>query len=238
MPTVKDWLTMFEANYNGETPQAKELEQYIKKNYNGSTYIPWATMERMVYQQDPSADFRIEGLKTNHKALKTNDGERITEVEFFVHMVEVSLTFLGKVFTEMYPVQDNKYNAPKIIDANLVNKALQRAKAKVASRATGLGLKLYEGHDLQFEDDTPEPKKFAKPETPQAIKVDKVNYEALAQSILDSRYQKGLVKLNPKIKEKYNFEFGIENDTIQDTIVKLKALDNPQAFVNSVVKNS
>jgi hypothetical protein len=238
MPTVKDWLTMFEANYNGETPQAKELEQYIKKNYNGSTYIPWATMERMVYQQDPSAEFLIQGLESIKETIRTNDGERITEVDFFTHMVSISLSFLGKVFTEVYPVQDNKYNSPKIIDANLVNKAVQRAKAKVASRATGLGLKLYEGHDLQFEDDTPEPKKFAKPETPQAIKVDKVNYEALAQSILDSRYQKGLVKLNPKIKEKYNFEFGIENDTIQDTIVKLKALDNPQAFVNSVVKNS
>lgn len=229
---------MFEANYNGDTPQAKELEQYIKKNYNGSTYIPWATMERMVYQQDPSAEFRIEGLKTNHKALKTNDGEKITEVEFFVHMVEISLTFLGKVFTEMYPVQDNKYNAPKIIDANLVNKALQRAKAKVASRATGLGLKLYEGHDLQFEDDAPEPKKFAKPEPPQAIKVNKVDYEGLAELIIDPKYSKGLAKLNPKIKEKYDFEFGLGGDNIEQTVSKLKALDNPQAFVNSVVKNS
>lgn len=238
MPTAKDWLTMFESNYNGDTPQAKELEQYIKKNYNGSTYIPWATMERMVYQQDPNAEFRIEGLKTNHKGLRTNDGEKITEVEFFVHMVEVSVTFLGKVFTEMYPVQDNKYNAPKIIDANLVNKALQRAKAKVASRATGLGLKLYEGHDLQFEDDTPEPKKFAKPEAPQAIKVNKVDYDGLAEVILDPKNAKGLAKLNPKIREKYNFEFGVANDTIEKTVSKLEALDNPQAFVNSVVKNS
>jgi hypothetical protein len=238
MPTVKDWLTMFEANYNGETPQAKELEQYIKKNYNGSTYIPWATMERMVYQQDPSADFRIEGLKTNHKNIRTNDGERITEVDFFVHMVSISLTFLGKVFTEVYPVQDNKYNAPKIIDANLVNKAVQRAKAKVASRATGLGLKLYEGHDLQFEDDTPEPKKFAKPEPPQAIKVSNANFEELVQDILNPANTKGLAKLNPKIKEKYGFEFGTKGDTVADTIVKLEQLDNPQAFVNSLKKNS
>jgi hypothetical protein len=237
MASSKDWLAMFEANYNGETPQAKELEQYIKKNYNGSTYIPWATMERMVYQQDPSAEFIIQGLDSTDNTIRTNDGEKITEVNFFVHMVSISLTFLGKVFTEVYPVQDNKYNAPKIIDANLVNKAVQRAKAKVASRATGLGLKLYEGHDLQFEDETPQPKKFAKPEAPQAIKVKELDYEALARTVLDKAYANGLAKLNPKIKEKYDFKFGAEGDSIHDTVVKLEQLDNAEAFVNAVKKN-
>lgn len=237
MPTSKDWLTMFEANYNGETPQAKELEQYIKKNYNGSTYIPWATMERMVYQQDPEAEFLIQGIETADNVLRTNDGETETEVDFFVHMVSITLCFLGKVFHELYPVQDNKYNAPKVIDANLVNKAIQRAKAKISSRATGLGLKLYEGHDLQFEDDTPEPKKFAKPEAPQAIKVDKVNYLELAEVIRDPQYAKGVAKLNPKINEKYGFEFD-QKETATYIVVQLEHLDNPQAFVNSIKKNS
>lgn len=238
MATSKDWLTMFEANYNGETPQAKELEQYIKKNYNGSTYIPWATMERMVYQQDPNAEFTFLGLDSDKQTIRTNDGEKVTEVDFFVHSVTVGLTFLGKQFTELYPVQDTKYGAPKIIDANLVNKATQRAKAKVASRATGLGLKLYEGQDLQFEDDTPQPaKKFAKPEPPQAIKVSGVNYTELAQKILTDQSAKGLAKLNPKIKEKYDFEFATD-DNLTVTVEKLQKLDNPQAFVNSVIKNS
>lgn len=237
MATSKDWLTMFEANYNGDTPQAKELEQYIKKNYNGSTYIPWATMERMVYQQDPTAEFVIQGLDTTDNVLRTNDGEKVTEVDFFVHMVSVSLTFLGKEFVELYPVQDNKYNAPKLIDANLVNKALQRAKAKVASRATGLGLKLYEGHDLQFEDDTPEPKKFAKPEAPKPIQVKETDLEPFAEVILNRDYEKGLKKLNVKIKEKYDFEFSVE-DSLEVTLEKLGQLDNPQAFINAVKKNS
>lgn len=237
MASSKDWLAMFEANYNGETPQAKELEQYIKKNYNGSTYIPWATMERMVYQQDPEAEFIIQGIETAENVLRTNDGEKETEVDFFVHMVSITLTFLGKVFQELYPVQDNKYNAPKIIDANLVNKAIQRAKAKIASRATGLGLKLYEGHDLQFEDDTPEPKKFAKPEAPQAIKIKTVDLTPLAEVIQDPQYAKGLAKLNPKIKEKYSFEFNAQ-ETAEKIISQLEQLDNPQAFINSIKKNS
>lgn len=237
MASTKDWITMFEANYKGETPQAKELEQYIKKNYNGSTYIPWATMERMVYQQDPEAEFLIQGLDTVDNVLRMNDGEKVTEVDFFVHMVTVSLTFLGKEFVENYPVQDNKYNAPKIIDANLVNKAIQRAKAKIASRATGLGLKLYEGHDLQFEDDTPEPKKFAKPEKPEAVKVETVSLEPLAKELSDEKFQKGFDKLNDKIKEKYDFEFSAK-DSLQEMVIKLGQLDNPKAFVNAVKKNS
>lgn len=237
MATSKDWLTMFQANYRGETPQAKELEQFIKKNYNGSTYIPWATMERMVYEQDPEAEFSILGLDTSTEVLRMNDGEKITEVDFFVHMVIVNLTFLGKGFTEAYPVQDNKYNAPKLIDANLVNKAIQRAKAKIASRATGLGLKLYEGFDLQFEDDAPEPKKFAKPEAPQAIKITKPDLTPLVEIIQDPQYDKGLTKLNSKIKEKYGFEFD-PLATAENIILQLEKLDNPTAFINSIKKNS
>ena len=52
---------------------------------------------------------------------------------------------------EYYPIQDNAYNAPKVIDANMFNKAVQRAKAKLISRITGLGFSLYEKGDLQFD---------------------------------------------------------------------------------------
>ena len=52
----------------------------------------------------------------------------------------------------------------------MINKSLQRAKAKIASRGTGLALKLYETGDLQFEEDTdkPTPAKAedTKPEVP------------------------------------------------------------------------
>jgi hypothetical protein len=55
------------------------------------------------------------------------------------------------LFIEEYPIQDNSYEPVRFIDCNVVNKAIQRGKAKVASRATGIGLKLYEGQDLQFD---------------------------------------------------------------------------------------
>lgn len=164
MEKTKDlWLKTFKDNYENKTPEAKELESYTKKNYKDNVYIPWATMERLTYQQDPDAEFLIikneEGgivhtdKQVNHQS-NIQKGEVISETtaSMYSHMVIVSLTFLGKTFIETYPIQDKDYTSLKIYDQNSVNKALQRAKAKVASRATGLAYKLYEGQDLQFDE--------------------------------------------------------------------------------------
>lgn len=162
------WLETYKANYNGQTPEAKELQEFIKTNYKGNSYVPWATMERLIYMQDPEASFYMVAADENGKILhdyvidvntyqetqSPKDGHIITKVtnSAHVHFVVVSITFLGKMLVEHYPVQDSAYGAPKVVDQNMVNKALQRAKAKVASRASGLALRLYESKDLQFED--------------------------------------------------------------------------------------
>lgn len=167
------WKELFIANYEGETEEAKSLEPFLKNNYKGNTYIPWATMERLVYMQDEDAVFEnipneFGGLV--HTAQVVNyqkniqKGEVVSETEstMFSHTVKVSLTFMGKTFVEDYPIQDTDYSAARVYNQNLVNKALQRAKAKVAARATGLGLKLYEGFDLQFDEENPVPVKEEK----------------------------------------------------------------------------
>ena len=168
---MSKWLEQFNENYYGRSPQAKELEQFMKSNYQGSSYIPWATMERLVYQQDPEADFRIRLFETYYGGQSvvlsnttnietrqiTSEKSVETMAQSISHFVAVELTFLGKHFEEVYPVQDLKYGAPKVIDQNMINKSLQRAKAKVASRGTGLALSLYETGDLQFEDETDKP---------------------------------------------------------------------------------
>lgn len=159
----KSWKEVFTENYNGTSDIAKEIESFIKENYKGNTYIPWATMERITYMCDEDATF--ENLKNENGGLVHTDmcvmhqqniqkGEVVSETEsqMFSHMVRVKLTFMGKVFIEEYPIQDQDYSAARVFNQNLVNKALQRAKAKVASRATGIGLKLYEGKDLQFDE--------------------------------------------------------------------------------------
>lgn len=167
------WKELFIANYEGKTEEAKSLEPFLKNNYKGNAYIPWATMERLVYMQDEDAVFEnitneFGGLV--HTAQVVNyqkniqKGEVVSETEstMFSHTVRVSLTFMGKTFVEDYPIQDTDYSAARVYNQNLVNKALQRAKAKVAARATGLGLKLYEGFDLQFDEENPIPVKEEK----------------------------------------------------------------------------
>lgn len=169
----RTWKEVFLDNYNGTSDEAKMLEPHLKTSYKGDIYIPWAVMERLTYMCDEHADFEV--LENNNggcvftdicrnEQLNEQDGKTVshTEAFMFAHFVKVELTFMGRTFIENYPIQDQDYSAARIYNQNLVNRAIQRAKAKVASRATGLGLKLYEGMDLQFET-KPEDKK---PELP------------------------------------------------------------------------
>ena len=159
---VKSWKEVFTANYEGKSPEAKDLEPFLKETYKGDVYIPWAVMERLVYMSDENAVF--ENVKNENGGLVHSDiinnsqynlqkGEVISETkaDMFAHFVRVKLVFMGKEFTEDYPIQEQDYSAARVFNQNLVNRALQRAKAKLGARATGLGLKLYEGFDLQFD---------------------------------------------------------------------------------------
>lgn len=176
----KTWKEQFIENYNGKSVEAKEVAEFIKENYKGNNYIPWATMERLTYMQDPEAKF--ETLETENGSMVFSDtllnenkvvqkGEVVSETvaTMMSHFVKVKLTFMGKTFVEEYPIQDQDYSALKVFNQNAVNKALKRALAKVASRATGIGLRLYENKDLQF--DTPEEDK--KPEIKKTTKTTK-----------------------------------------------------------------
>ena len=165
-----DWLEQYKANYTGKSQEAQELANFVKENYKGNAYVPWATMERLIYMQDPNASFNIIFYGENQQILHDytidvftsqeqtdKDGKVATtrvQNSAHLHFVAVSITFLGKTLDEYYPVQDTAYGAPKVVDQNMVNKAIQRAKAKVAARVSGLALPLYESKDLQFEEKT------------------------------------------------------------------------------------
>jgi hypothetical protein len=250
-----NWLEQFTENYYGRSAQAKELEQYLKQNYNGSSYIPWATMERLVYMQDPDAEFRIRPSLTEFSDgnivwtsstditthQKTDTKEVATQSQSIAHMIILELTFLGKTFEEVYPIQDNTYKSPKVIDANLVNKAIQRAKAKIASRATGLALTLYETGDLQFEEETTKVSAPAVKEKPApAPKVEKqtkpISQEPVATSEAselaeeiksNEAYDVGLQKINGAIIKKYGFSISREDEDLEQ---KLSKIDNLTVF--------
>lgn len=179
------WLKVYKDNYNGKSEEAKEIAGYLNETYNGSSYIPWATMERLTYMQDPNAEFEtISNEKGNivwtdtcenyNKVIADDLIKNGSTSVMFSHFVKVKLTFLGKVFVEEYPIQDQDYSALKIYNQNSVNKALKRALAKVASRATGLGLRLYENKDLQFEEDKENKKPVVKSNSKTEKTVEKV----------------------------------------------------------------
>jgi hypothetical protein len=179
MEKEQTWLEKFTANYNGTSKEAKELEPFLKSTYKGDVYLPWAVMERLTYMSDPNAKFtnitNADGglihsdiLEMSQSNIQNDVTISATRSTMMSHTVKVALEYMGKIFIEDYPLQNSKYEPAKIFDQNLVNRSLQRAKAKVAARATGIGLKLYEGFDLQF--DSPP----AKPELPIIVTPDPV----------------------------------------------------------------
>ena len=266
-----NWRKQFIANYEGTSPEAKSLEPFLKTTYKGDVYIPWAVMERLTYMQDPSAEFKIvrtecgKIVHTDSDVIKTlsrsvdKDGERITETSVDVksHFVVLELTFLGKKFTEVYPIQDNTYDAPKVINQNMVNKALQRGKARLASRATGLAFKLYEGEDLQFEDDAPsiKTKTVSKETTNKQTTTTVVQTEteentntALVKNHAElleiAKYIKSTPELAKGIKEtnaavfaKYKFTLS-QDDSLEELVSKLSKLADPNVFLRGLKQRS
>jgi len=237
----KTWLEVYLANYNGETEEAKSVKDYLKENYKGNSYIPWATMERLTYMQDPDAVF--EKLANENGELVwtssnmtfqnvTADGvvKQETRAKMFGHFVKVKLTFMGKEFIEDYPIQDSDYTAVKAYDSNLINKALQRALAKVASRATGIGLKLYENKDLQFDEETT-------PKKPEIKKVEKIEEIKEVPVKVEETKEEPVKVEEPKVVEETKVESSIPDDvcslltlirnTEEDKIVKVLQRLNP-----------
>jgi len=207
----KTWKEVFLENYSGKSEIAKEVEPFIKENYKGNSYIPWATMERLTYMCDEDAVF--ENIKNEQGGLVHTDkvemhqqniqkGEVVSETtsQMFSHFVKVKLTFMNKIFIEEYPIQDQDYTAARVYNQNLVNKALQRAKAKVAARATGIGLKLYEGKDLQF-DEVPQETKPEIPVVENAQNSEKIVQKDVEKPKNAQKIEK-IVKKVEKVEEK------------------------------------
>ena len=197
------WLEVYKANYSGKSPEAKEVSDFLKETYNGASYIPWATMERLTYMQDPTAEFKTILTSTgnivhtdgfmNENSVANKDTINTTKAMVVSHFVKVACIFMGRTFIEEYPIQDQDYSALKIYNQNAVNKALKRALAKVASRATGIGLKLYENKDLQFDEKEEEKKpEIKKTTTKSTIKKEEPKVE---EKVVE-------VKEEPKIEEK------------------------------------
>jgi hypothetical protein len=248
------------------------LGGYTKANYKGDIYIPWATMERMVYTQDPEASVEVVRVNNDYDGglvfnqsyniqthQKTNDKEVITSANVYYPMVIIKASFLGKEILEYYPIQDKAYDAPKAIDQNMLNKSIQRAKVKALARVSGLGLKVYEGFDLQFdakEENEPkqqeQPKKVEqskKVEPKTTVNVETPKQEQPSNDLLDvatylhnnaKELEVGIQKMNANIVAKYGADvvMNLEKDSIEELVSKLGKIDKPLIFLKAVKNQS
>lgn len=248
------WLEQYVANYNGKSAEAKEIASYLKETYKGDKYVPWATMERLTYMQDPNAEFKTITTEIgdaiihsdwfkNDNCVENKDGiVNKTSALVVSHFVKVSCTFLGKTFIEEYPIQEQDYSAAKIYNQNLVNKALKRALAKVASRATGLGLKLYENIDLQFDEKEEDKKPVVKKETTKKTEVKKEEPKVEPTPVVDPMQEQmePVIKQDAPVQEEQpQVANVVENASYSKDVIELCNLikNSPEDKITQVLQN-
>lgn len=158
------WFDVWMDNYTNRTEVAQEVTKLAKSSFKGDIYIPWAVMLKALYALDENAVVeKVQNDKggyvhTDYFTLWTKANGNESEVTVVSHMVKVKVTFMGKEFEDVFPIQDKDYSSTKVFDQNLVNRALQRNMTRVIAMATGVAWSLYESGDLQM--DTPEENKM------------------------------------------------------------------------------
>lgn len=254
------WLEVWRSNYANETSVAKRVMVGSKDTYKGDKYIPWALMVGALYELDPKAD--IEKCENEYGGFVFTDTCHIKTIKEGVettqtvlsHMVKIKVTFMGKVFTETYPIQDNDYGASKVYDQNKVNKAQQRCLTRVISLATGIGWSIYEQTEAQFEDDGKEVVK--KPFIPQVepAKAVEVNQNTktdnnpsveLSNFIIENKDNIAMLTLltnyNEVLQKKYVDDKGnaiilSPEDGFDALVAKVSVLDNPEKMLKGLRK--
>ena len=180
----KTWKEKWMANYRGEG-DCQELETFLKEldygSRKGVTYLPWAVVDRIFKMQDGVTEtiffpktVEVESGEEGTKTIQV--GNTIIEVDS-VHIrdevdnngvvtpkymnsyfVRIKAEWEGKVHVERYPLLSSTGQALAFWTQVDLNKAVQRGKVKAIAIVSGIGYKLFEDGDLQFEDEGKEKK--------------------------------------------------------------------------------
>lgn len=190
---AKQLLEEWEAHYNNETEESQWATQFIKKTFSGrGDYIAWsvmvavlkkldyfATVETMLNEEGGFVFTQKIGKPTKNSKVETNteidqnDGE-VTKTTSFeqdiyteaqIHFVKVKIVYKGMVHIEEYPILDNNHQPTDNLNSALVNKNIQRAKARGISTVTGVGFSLWTQEDTENEGNNNE-NKDVKKDTP------------------------------------------------------------------------
>ena len=175
----KTWKEKWMANYRGEG-ECQELETFLKEldygSRKGVTYLPWAVVDRIFKMQDGVTEtiffpktVEVESGEEGTKTIQV--GNTIVEVDS-VHIrdevdnngivtpkymnsyfIRVKAEWEGQVHVERYPLLSSTGQALAFWTQIDLNKAVQRGKVKAIAIVSGIGYKLFEDGDLQFEDE-------------------------------------------------------------------------------------
>jgi len=200
-----NWVQLWNDNYRGigDTKDivAEKLDfgAESKSKRHGVSYLAWAVAERVFKLQGGTYEL----LKTKYplvydeKGVPIHHSESTVEVDDVVvrviyntttgsfeeqHMrsffINVKVDWMGQTHIERYPLQDNNGSPLQSWTQNDINKSVQRGKTKAIAIVSGIGYKLYEDGDLQFEPDEKETaskvQTGAKTETPEKIKTTEI----------------------------------------------------------------
>lgn len=164
----KTWQQLWLDNYDCKTPETENLDTFVRTFTVGKkkgkprtvSYLPWAAAERPFKLQGG----KIELVKTNENTIvevdeavvgREVDPQTGTVTERIVrsYFVNVKATWLEQTYTERYPLMSVSNEPLYSWSQNDLNKAIQRAKTKAIAIVSGIGYKLFEQTDSQFEED-------------------------------------------------------------------------------------
>lgn len=216
---MENWKELWQQNYRGEK-DTKELEDRTKKLTYGSrndvTYLPWAVVERIFKLQDGTIEIIFNGENSSVDIDRAYIKDEIDEngvVQKKVinsYFVVIKANWQGRSYTERYPLQDSNGRPLSVWTQNDLNKSIQRGKVKAIAIVSGIGYKLYEDGDLQFEQaeetkkQTEETKPVSKTVTPaqKVVKQEPVKQEPVKQEQPNTEEQSKPVKQEqPKVEE-------------------------------------
>lgn len=150
-------------NYRSEG-DAAELENSLKnfpvdKGKTLISYIPWAVAERIfkfqggtieVVRTQSNSIVEVDEVVTRRDIdIETGVVEERVAKSFFVN---VKATWNGETYTERYPILGQGNVALQQWTQSELNRSVQRAKVKAIAIVSGIGYKLFEDGDLQFDE--------------------------------------------------------------------------------------
>jgi hypothetical protein len=163
------------------------VNDHTEKKQN-LTYLSWAWAWQQALLADPHATFRVHTFST------AQDGASPVMNINGTGMVWVDVTLNGKTRTGFLPIMDHRNKPIPEPDAFQVNTAIMRCMTKTLA-LFGLGLYIYAGEDLPYDDEPVEQKEEVKPKDDQAAK----NLEFFAEKMV------GMVSIAQTSKELREF---------------------------------